>query len=104
VTTVEYWENNDESVTVQTLARPLARAAAFNFLVANSPILGLSRSSFEGYPAIREVVGCYSAGGACSGYFGELDVAAGSTVFSVFISNLGMQETTLLLDSFRIVS
>jgi hypothetical protein len=99
------WETDDVSVIVQTFDAPITKPAAdFAFLTANSPILGLQKTYFEGYPALRGLVPCYVPAGTCSGYYGELDVVTPSSAFSVFINDLGKQSTARLLDSFRIVS
>lgn len=103
VSSTRFWQADDEAVDVWTLDKPLSIEAASAFVAYTSPISGLRPTRFEGHPAVRALVPCFVPSGTCSGYYGELDVVAGSTMYSVFINGLDELSTARLLAEFRIV-
>lgn len=61
------------------------------------------RSTFQGHPAVRELIACFNPAGACPGYVGGIDVVDGSTVYVVGTTGFDKPTTEALLDSFRII-
>ena len=102
---VTSWSGQGEQVQEWIPTTPKSRRSALAFLGNNSPILNAPRAEFDKYPALLKITPCFApAPPKCLGYFGQLDVDAGRTLYSVTVNGFGVSDTRRLLDTFSVAT
>jgi hypothetical protein len=96
------WSAGDEFVWIWNLKKPVTqKTTTADF----GQFLGFGyRSTFEGHPAVRELVACSTPSGPCPGYVGGIDVIDGSTMYVVSTTGWDKATTEAILDTFRIIA